>query len=167
MKKPGVIIYAIVVFLLAAAVAGIGGPRPATGSFDIEKVRQAASEGGGQLDFDTGRATAAPAGKPESIGWIAARICFYLALIAAAIVFLAWLIKRLEALPIGPNRAILMVRVKDAVFVLGQTQNQITLLDKAEGERAMELISSSKGGFSVTQFKDALDGFMGKIKKPL
>jgi flagellar biosynthetic protein FliO len=124
-----------------------------------------------------------PVGKTESMGWIAARVCFFLALIAAAIVLLAWLIKRfglvgrskmgggsmdlLESLPLGPQRTILMVRVKDAVFLLGQTQSQITLLDKVDGERAFELISSSKGSFSVTQFKDALDGFMGKIRKPL
>jgi flagellar biosynthetic protein FliO len=183
MMKTGAFIHAVVLFLLFAAGAATCGPGPATGSFDIEKVRQAAM-GAGDHFTDSGEASAAamPAGKSEWVGWIAARVCLYLALIAAVIVLLAWLIKRfglvgrskisggsmdlLETLPLGPQRAILMVRIKDAVFVLGQTQQQITLLDKVEGQEALDLISSSKGGLSVTQFKDAFDGFMGKIRKP-
>jgi flagellar biosynthetic protein FliO len=182
MKKQIPYLYAITFFLLLAGSALPGGEHPAIGSFDIEKVRQAASGQDGGSDYDTGKA-AVKAGKPENMGLIVVRIGAYLMLITAAIVLVAWLMKRfglvgrskisggsmdlLEVLPIGPNRSILMVRIKDAVVVLGQTQQHIMLIDKLEGDRAVELIASSKGGLSVTQFKDVFDGFMGKIRKPV
>jgi flagellar biogenesis protein FliO len=72
----------------------------------------------------------------------------------------------LEALPVGQNRTIMLVRVRDIVYVLAQTQHQITLLDKVEGDRALEVISSSKGTVSISQFKDVFNDFMGRIKKP-
>ena len=187
MEQHRSVLYAIIVLLLVTATTGIGQSHSAIGTFDIEKVRKAASGSDGALDSDTGvnagRAATSSIGRSDGMGWIAARIGLYLALIVGAIFLVVWLLKRcglaggsskigggsmdlLEALAIGPNRAILLVRVKDAVFVLAQTQNQITLLDKVEGNRALELISSSKGVVSISQFKDAFNGFMGKIKKP-
>jgi hypothetical protein len=41
------------------------------------------------------------------------------------------------------------------------------LLEKIEGQRAIDLIASSKGGSSITQFRDAFNNFIGKIKKPV
>ena len=38
-------------------------------------------------------------------------------------------------------------------------------LDKIEGNKAVELIASTKGGTSIVQFKDMFNNFMGKIKK--
>ena len=72
----------------------------------------------------------------------------------------------LEALPLGQNRNVLLVRVTDKVYLLAQTQNQITVLDTITGEKALELISSSKGVVSIMQFKDVFNNFMGKMKKP-
>ncbi len=167
--------------LLFAAGAGNGQPKNGIGSFDIEKVRRAAGTVEA-LEIDTAAASSAVSPKSDGIGWLAARICLYLGLIAAAIFIVMWVIKRmglaggsklgggsmdiLEALPIGQNRAILLVRIRENVYVVAQTQHQITLLDKVEGERALDLISSSKGG-SMSQFKDVFNNFIGKIKKPV
>jgi hypothetical protein len=49
--------------------------------------------------------------------------------------------------------------------LLSQTQSRIDVLDKVEGEKAVELIASSKGVVSISQFKDVFNSFMGKMKK--
>lgn len=71
----------------------------------------------------------------------------------------------LEILPFGQNRTITMVRVMDAVYLLGQTPQSIVLLEKIEGQKAIDLIASSKGGSSIVQFKDAFNSFLSKMKK--
>jgi len=99
----------------------------------------------------------------------------------AAILALAWLTRKggiaggsklgggsmdtLEVLPLGQNKSVLLVRVVDAVYVLAQTAGAITVLEKIEGQRALEIISSSKGLVSMTKFKDAFNQFVGKLKK--
>ena len=71
----------------------------------------------------------------------------------------------LEALPLGQNRNIVLVRVVDKVYLIGQTQTSITVLETIEGQKALELISSTKGVVSMAQFKDVFNNFMGKFKK--
>jgi flagellar biogenesis protein FliO len=71
----------------------------------------------------------------------------------------------LEVLPLAQNRNISMVRIQDSVYILGVQQSSMILIEKIEGQKAIELISSSKGGSSVMQFKDALNTFVGKFKK--
>jgi len=185
LKHYRIVFIAVAAFVLTAAIAGIGQPKNNIGTFDIEKVRRAMSGGADSIAYDSSAKAASavslPVRKSDGMGWVAARICLYLAVVIAAIFLVIWVIKRmglaggskigggsmdvLEALPIGQNRAILLVRVRDIVYVLAQTQHQIALLDKVEGQRALDLISSSKGG-SITQFKDVFNTFMGKIKKP-
>ena len=166
-------------------------PKEGIGNFDIEKVRRAVIDPNGPAAIDTDRASAASASAPQTtatktekvnLGWLIVRLCFYFALIIGAILFVTWGIKRLglagrskirggsmdvlEALPLGQNRNVLLVRVTDKVYLLAQTQNQITVLDTITGEKAIELISSSKGVVSIMQFKDVFNNFMGKMKKP-
>jgi flagellar biosynthetic protein FliO len=166
-------------------------PKEGIGNFDIEKVRRAVIDPNGPAAVDTDRASAASASAPQTtatktekvnLGWLIVRLCFYFALIIGAILFVTWGIKRLglagrskirggsmdvlEALPLGQNRNVLLVRVTDKVYLLAQTQNQITVLDTITGEKAIELISSSKGVVSIMQFKDVFNNFMGKMKKP-
>ena len=166
-------------------------PKEGIGNFDIEKVRRAVIDPTGPAAIDTDRASAASASAPQTsatktekvnLGWLIVRLCFYFALIIGAILFVTWGIKRLglagrskirggsmdvlEALPLGQNRNVLLVRVTDKVYLLAQTQNQITVLDTITGEKALELISSSKGVVSIMQFKDVFNNFMGKMKKP-
>ena len=166
-------------------------PKEGIGNFDIEKVRRAVIDPTGPAAIDTDRASAASASAPQTsatktekvnLGWLIVRLCFYFALIIGAILFVTWGIKRLglagrskirggsmdvlEALPLGQNRNVLLVRVTDKVYLLAQTQNQITVLDTITGEKAIELISSSKGVVSIMQFKDVFNNFMGKMKKP-
>ena len=165
-------------------------PKEGTGDFDIKKVARFAAEPNGPAAVDTSKvagaaATSEPATKIEKInlGWLILRLCFYFALIIGAIIFVTWGIKRLglagrskirggsmdvlEALPLGQNKSVLLVRVTDRVYLLAQTQNQITVLDTITGEKAIELISSSKGVVSIMQFKDVFNNFMGKMKKPV
>lgn len=110
------------------------------------------------------------------------RILLYLVLVIVLISGIAWLFKRiglqgtiknngpgsmdlLEVLPISQNRTITIIRILDAVYILGQSQGAMVLIDKVEGQKALELISTSKGGTAVTQFKDAINSFMDKFKK--
>jgi flagellar biosynthetic protein FliO len=176
---------------LLFAGTGFSQPKEGIGNFDIEKVRRAVIDPNGPAAVDTDRASAASASAPQTsatktekvnLGWLIVRLCFYFALIIGAILFVTWGIKRLglagrskirggsmdilEALPLGQNRNVLLVRVTDKVYLLAQTQNQITVLDTITGEKAIELISSSKGVVSIMQFKDVFNNFMGKMKKP-
>jgi flagellar biogenesis protein FliO len=110
------------------------------------------------------------------------RILAYLLLVIILIIGISWIIKRigipgtmknkgpgtmdlLEILPLSQNRTITMVRVQDVVYILGQNQGSMILIDKIEGQKAIELISSSKDGTSVVQFKDAINLFVEKFKK--
>jgi flagellar biosynthetic protein FliO len=175
----------ITISVVFTATAVSGQARSSIGTFDIEKVRKAASGPAAPLGVDTlagpSAGAAQPAKKSEGLGWVAVRVILYLALIAAAIFMVIWAIKRvglagrskigggsmdmLEALPVGQNKAIMLVRVRDSVYVLAQTPQNITLLDKLEGDRAVELITSAKG-VSISQFKDVFNTFMGKMKAP-
>ena len=151
------------------------------GGFDINKVREAVEEDRMSPAGDSenvGASQLRP--EPESFGVIIARIVGYLALIIILIVVVFWVLRRtgmigasrigggsmdvLEALALGQGRHVMLVRVTDSVLVLGQTAQQITLLEKVEGEKALELIASTKGGTSIVQFKDMFNSFMGKKK---
>jgi flagellar biosynthetic protein FliO len=183
--------YLLFFFALLFAGTAFSQPKEGIGNFDIEKVRRAVIDPNGPAAVDTDRASAASASAPQTsatktekvnLGWLIVRLCFYFALIIGAILFVTWGIKRLglagrskirggsmdvlEALPLGQNRNVLLVRVTDKVYLLAQTQNQITVLDTITGEKALELISSSKGVVSIMQFKDVFNNFMGKMKKP-
>jgi flagellar biosynthetic protein FliO len=158
-------------------------PKDGIGNFDIEKVRRAVTDGNAPVSADSGAGAIATKQEKANVGWLIARICLYLAIIIGAIFFVTWAIKRLglvgrskiqggsmdilEALPLGQNRNVMLVRVADRVYLLAQTANQISVLDTLTGEKALELISSSKGIVSISQFKDVFNTFMGKMKKPV
>jgi flagellar biogenesis protein FliO len=110
------------------------------------------------------------------------RIFAYLSIVIIVILVIAWVFKKiglpgtvrnnkagsmdlLEILPLSQNRNISMIRIADAVYILGQCQQSMLLIEKIEGQKALELISASKDGNSIVQFKDALNTFMGKFKK--
>jgi flagellar biogenesis protein FliO len=54
----------------------------------------------------------------------------------------------------------------DSVLILGQTPQSITLLEKIEGQKAIEAIASVKGQGTIVPFKDMVNSFLGKMKKP-
>jgi flagellar biosynthetic protein FliO len=134
------------------------------------------------VSADTAAAAHSPQARhADSLGTIILRISAYLALIVLVIVLFVWLMRKtgmvgssrigggtmdmLEALPIGQGRTIALVRVLDTVLVLAQSGQQITLLDKIEGQKALEVIASTKGGTSIVQFKEVFNSFFGKMKK--
>jgi flagellar biosynthetic protein FliO len=157
------------------------------GSFDINKV---ARDVGGQSamtpDSAVPRSPAASvdafAGKTKE-NWtlVSLRIGLYLFITIAAIFLVIWGIKRiglagrskigggsmdvLEALPLGQNKTMVLVRVVDKVYLIGQTQNSLDVLETIEGQKALELISSTKGVVSMAQFKDVFNNFMTKFRK--
>jgi len=153
-----------------------------TGKFDINKVRSYSGQYdslGNYSPVQNGQAKVS-----DSYPAIIIRITLYLALIIAVIFVVAWIVRKvgitgtskiggggsmdiLEVLPLGQNRNAVLIRVQDTVYLLGQTPNNIILLEKIEGQKAIDLIASSKGGSSIMQFKDAFNNFIGKIKKPV
>ena len=152
-----------------------------SGSFDIKKVRSAIME---QSDTALSGNSYLNSEKSENYAFVILRISLYLLLVIGLIFVVAWFFKRcglsggakigssgamdiLEILPLGQNRNVLLVRVMDTVYLLGQTQSNIVLIEKIENKKAIELITSSKEGGSVMQFKDAFNNFIEKIKKPV
>ncbi len=133
----------------------------------------------------TGKTAASPskAIKSESMLFVLARVMGSLALIIALILGIAFIVKKggfvgsskpggngsmdlVETLSLGTHRSIALVRVLDSVYVLAQTSTNITLLEQISGDRALELIASTKGGVSIARFKDVFDTFMGRMRKP-
>jgi len=152
------------------------------GDFDMGALRRelGAPVGAGAAD-SVAMAAQAAAPKPENLMVVVLRIAGYLALILGTIVVVGWLLKKggiaggsrlgggsmdvLEALSLGPNRSIVLVRVTDSVLLIAQTPTSISVLEKFDGQKAAELVASSKGIVSMTKFKDALSMFLGKQRK--
>jgi flagellar biosynthetic protein FliO len=152
------------------------------GSFDISKVTAAAQQSPQTLAQDSaGLNQLGGKRKSENLLLVSLRIAGYLVLVLGVIFGLLWLIRKmgvaganrpggssmdiLEVLPFGQNRGIMLVRVMDKVLVLSQTAQQIQLLESIEGEKALELIASTKGGTSIVKFKDLFNSFVDKMKK--
>ncbi len=173
----------IVIILIACSffTNELAAQKSKTGDFDIRKVHEAVKSdirdsgtAGIYTDDQRGQLS-------DNYFFLSMRIIGYLLLLSLIIAAAIWFIKRmglsgtsrfgggsmdlLEALPIGQNRSLILVRVMNTVYVLAQTPQNITLLETIEGEKAVELIASTKGGTSIVQFKDVFNNFIGKIKK--
>ena len=146
---------------------------------------------GGQQSYDDTAFAAAgideplpaiPYAQPENYAIIILRMVGYLAVIFIVIFAAAWLIRKIgfvgtskvggggsmdiiEVLPFGQNRNAVLIRVADTVYLLGQTPESMVLLEKIEGQKAIDLIASNKSGASVMNFKEAFNSFIGKMKK--
>jgi flagellar biogenesis protein FliO len=154
-----------------------------TGNFDFKKLQDAISnQSDTQLSQNSSLSQKTKKDKEsESYVWVVFRITLYLAIVIGVIFLVAWIVRKagignsriggagnmdiLEVLQTGQNRNTMLIRVMDAVYLIGQTQNSIVLLEKIEGQKAIDLIASSKGGGTVMQFKEVFNNFMGKMKK--
>jgi flagellar biogenesis protein FliO len=172
-------------FLLISAVVTIVNSqsvRQDIGNFDIAKVRDAVEQE--QTALDTAKSQQPAESQAEGWGIVLVRITGYLALVIVLILGVYWILRRsgivgvsprsvpvsmdvLETLSMGQGRTIMLVRVMDFVLVLAQTSQNFTLLDKIEGQKALEVISATRGGGSIVQFKDMFSSFLGKMKKPV
>lgn len=174
MRFPGNILFFLLIVLMQTFVQGADED---IGDFDIGKVRDAV------YSSDSGLGeTIEPAAREEKLASVIIRITVYMAIIITVILITAWFIRNkgikatrtggggamdvIENMAMGPNRSLTMVRIMDEIYLLSQTANSITLLDKIGGQKAVDIIASSKGGGTIMQFKDAFNNFMGKMKKP-
>jgi flagellar biosynthetic protein FliO len=187
-KKTGDLVFPPVrlftITILFCVVSFAVAQQDTSGLPDINKINQYVASPGGQSLSAVSPAAPQKSGnvKGENFWFIALRITGYLALVIVLIYGASWGIKKLglaaggskvsngsmdllEVLPLGQNRSLMLVRVMDAVFLLSQTPSQIALVEKIEGPRALELISTTKGGVNMMQFKDLFDTFVGKFKK--
>jgi len=154
--------------------AGIGG-------FDMDKVYEEVASANDSELLGNG-SIAGLTRQPENYALVLLRITGYLVLITLVIFGMAWGIRKIgvagvskvgggnnmdiiETLYLGQSRAASLVRVGDTVYLLGHTSENIVMLEKIEGEKAIELIASSKGGATIMNFKDAFNNFLGKMKK--
>ncbi|MBN1982301.1 MAG: flagellar biosynthetic protein FliO, partial [Chitinivibrionales bacterium] len=155
-------------------------------SIDIEKIQQALAGVGGQTSLDTTTAVSeVSTGVKELRGryiGVTIKIIFYLIILIAVSLGIVWLLRRgglsstairssasldlLENLTVGQNRSIMLVRVIDTVLVVSQAPQGIALLDKIEGQKALEIIATAKSGSGVKQFKDVFNTFVDSLKKP-
>lgn len=152
------------------------------GKFDINKVRELSADPKATSP-QTGEISAGKIKKETTnIVFTTLRIIGSLALIIALIFGVSWLIRKsgltgssriggggamdmMEVLPFGQHRNVVLFRVMDTVYLCSQTPSAITLLDKIEGQRAVDLLTSSKGSSTVVKFKDAFNQFVSRIKK--
>lgn len=126
--------------------------------------------------------TSIPFAQPENYAVVILRMVGYLAVVMMVIFAVAWGIRKIglagtskvggggsmdiiEVLSFGQNRNAVLIRVADTVYLLGQTPESMVLLEKIEGQKAIDLIASNKSGASVMNFKDAFNSFIGKMKK--
>jgi flagellar biosynthetic protein FliO len=170
-----------ILFAAAAAMAQEQNGRAIKG-FDINKVREL-SENPKALS-PSADSTAAPTSAREAPNYtfIVFRIVLSLVIIIALIFGVSWLIRKsglagtsriggggsmdvLEVLPLGPNRNVVLFRVIDTVYLCGQTASNISMIDKIDGQRAVDLLTSSKGPSTVVHFKEAFNQFISKMKK--
>jgi flagellar biogenesis protein FliO len=152
------------------------------GKFDINKVRELSAD----PKATSPQTDPINAGKIKkettNIVFATLRIIGSLALIIALIFGVSWLVRKsglagtsriggggamdmMEVLPLGQHRNVVMFRVLDTVYLCSQTPSAISLLDKIEGPRAVDLLTSSKGPSTVVKFKDAFNQFVSRIKK--
>jgi flagellar biogenesis protein FliO len=182
------IIMQMVVFLLVSGAMGIQTAnaqeqeRQSVGKFDINKVRELSADPSAtspQTDqIDDGKLKK----ETTNIAMTTLRIIGSLALIIALIFGVSWFIRKsgltgtskiggsgsmdmLEVLPLAQHRNIILFRVMDTVYLCSQTPSTIGLIDKIEGQRAADLLTSSRGASTVVKFKDAFNQFVSRIKK--
>lgn len=184
------IIAQMVVFLLVSGTMGFQTvnaqaqeqDRQSIGKFDINKVRELSADPTATSP-QTGEINTSKVKKETTnIAFMTLRIIGSLALIIALIFGVSWLIRKsglggtsklgsggsmdmLEVLPLGQHRNVVLFRVMDTVYLCSQTPSAIALLDKIEGQRAADLLTSSKGSSTVVKFKDAFNQFVSRIKK--
>ncbi|MBN2036807.1 MAG: flagellar biosynthetic protein FliO [Chitinispirillaceae bacterium] len=154
------------------------------GNFSISKVRDLAIDAKAiDVVRDTAAGQKSAANQATNYTLIIFRIFGSLIVIIALIYLVSWLIRKsgvgggtsriggggsmdvLEVLPLGQNRHAVLLRVMDTVYLCGHTQSNISLIDKIEGQRAVEIMTAGKGASTVVQFKEAFSQFMTKIKK--
>ena len=172
----------LLVIAIIAAVPIYGQSGDDIGTFDIERVYEDALRGDDTAFAATGPGISELTRQPENYAFVVMRIIGYLVVVTALIFVLAWGIRRfgvagvpkvsggnnmdtIETLYFGQDRGVALVRVADVVYLIGHTSGNIVMLEKIEGEKAIELIASSKGGATIMNFKDAFNNFMGKMKR--
>ena len=177
-------IAAILLTLIAALYAqdGSGGSSGGIGNFDIDKVYDDVTSGDSSFAQGGVGGSGAYPRRQENYALVLLRIIGYLVVVTVIILAAAWGVRKLgvagvskvgggnnmdtiEAIYFGQNRGAVLIRVADVVYLLGHTPENVVLLEKIEGEKAVELIASSKGGSTVMSFKDAFNNFMGKMKR--
>ena len=148
----------------------------------LEYARTRAARASDEAFADSIRPGNTRSGRVESVGLagLLVRIAGYLSLVAVLIVAIAWFLRRsgarggnsvggatdvVETLSIGQGRHVTLVRIQDIILVVGHTPHSVALLDRIEGQKAVELIAAGKGGTSIEQFKDVFSTFVGKMKK--
>jgi len=162
--------------LLLGMFYALYGQNSDIGNFDIGKVREAALSSDSTVSAHD---TAVPVER-EHVFSVIVRVVLYLVIVIVLIFGVAWFFRRqglqaarggggamdiIETLPLGQNRMLVMVRVMDELYLLSQTVSSISLIEKISGQKALDIIASSKGGGTMLHFKDALNAFMGKMKK--
>jgi flagellar biosynthetic protein FliO len=179
-----VIITACVVLLVGAPGLFSQETEQKVGKFSIEKVKALANDPSVTAVVQDNDADQKNNGNPAtSYTLIIFRIFGSLVVIIALIYLVSWLIRKsglgggtsriggggsmdvLEVLPLGQNRHAVLLRVMDTVYLCGHTQSNISLIDKIEGQRAIEIMTAGKGASTVVPFKEAFNQFMTKIKR--
>ena len=71
----------------------------------------------------------------------------------------------LENLPLGPNRSVCIVEMADRVFLLGVTDQSITLLSEILDVEEIERLRSKPKDFASDMFSDEFDSLSSVLQK--
>jgi flagellar biogenesis protein FliO len=152
------------------------------GTFDIDRVYEEMEAGSDTVLAGDAASIAGFTRQPENYAIVLLRMTGYLVVITLLIIGAAWAIRKvgvagvskvgggnnmdtIETLYLGQNKGMALVRVGGSVYLVGHTAENIVLMEKIEGDKAIEFIASSKGGSTIVNFKDAFNNFMGKMKR--
>ena len=169
-------------FLLTAALVAAQDSATNIGTFDINKVRELSTVQSDRPGASAATAPAAARRESTSYAFVMLRVIGALALIVAILIGAGWLIRKtglgrssrlggnnvmdiIEVLQLGQNKNVVLFRVKETLYLCGQTASNLSLFDKIEGREAEELLTASRGRPAIGQFKDAFNQFVTKMKK--
>ncbi|ERP39325.1 flagellar biosynthetic protein FliO [Chitinivibrio alkaliphilus] len=151
-------------------------------SFDMDKLQQpprSVSQDSAPVD-----ATSTVSDTPEEIPMpiLMGRILFSLSLITILIVLLVWGLKKsqlfqkrgneqtpsfeiLEQIKTGSQgQSVLLLRFEQEVFLLGQTEGSMHVLQHKSGDTAKEIIADKRGSDTVGQFQTSLNRFVDSLR---
>jgi len=146
----------------------------------LQKVKKEFQRGGIEADTLDVSGIAERAGSDSvSLVGISIRIIISLIIIILVLYILMYFFKKsntpgsfsgggsmdlIETISTGPGSSMVLVRILDSVYVLGQTTKGMHYIDKIEGEKAVEAIAMTKAGADITGFKEVFSNFMTKVK---
>ncbi|MGM0443360.1 MAG: flagellar biosynthetic protein FliO [Fibrobacterota bacterium] len=153
-----------------------------TAEFNMEKVRR--ERGGTVTAPDTASAVPRENERDEvSVGVLVLRIFFSLTILTLLIILVLWGVKRsgllnantpgltpsleiMETITTGRRgQEVVLLRHEKEVFLMGQTEQHLTLLKSFDASESARIIADKRGNETVSAFQGSLNRFVASMKR--